>query len=31
LSLLEGKSCKFCGNELDMREHDWVITRYKHK
>ena len=31
LSLLEGKICKFCGNELDMREHDWVITRYKHK
>ena len=28
LSLLEGKSCKFCGNELDMREHDWVITKY---
>ena len=28
LSLLEGKSCKFCGNELDMREHDWIITKY---
>ena len=28
LSLLEGKTCKFCGNELDMREHDWVITKY---
>jgi len=28
LSLLEGKICKFCGNELDMREHDWVITKY---
>ena len=28
LSLLEGKICKFCGNELDMREHDWVITEY---
>ena len=28
LSLLEGKICKFCGNELDMKEHDWVITEY---
>ena len=28
LSLLEGKTCKFCGNELDMREHDWIITKY---
>jgi len=28
LSLLEGKICKFCGNELDMREYDWVITKY---
>ena len=28
LSLLEGKICKFCGNELDMREHDWIITKY---
>jgi len=28
LSLLEGKICQFCGNELDMREHDWVITKY---
>ena len=28
LSFLEGKICKFCGNELDMKEHDWVITEY---
>ena len=28
LSLLEGKICKFCGNELNMREHDWIITKY---
>ena len=28
LSLLEGKICQYCGSELDMKEHDWVITKY---
>ena len=28
LSLLEGKTCRYCGNVLDLRAHDWVITRY---
>lgn len=28
LSLMEGKTCPFCGTELDMKEHDWVIITY---
>jgi len=28
LSLIDGKKCEFCGQELDMKEHDWVITQY---
>ena len=28
LSLIEGKTCEFCGNELNLKEHDWVITKY---
>lgn len=28
LSLMEGKKCSFCGTELNMKEHDWVITEY---
>lgn len=29
LSLMEGKSCEYCGRELDMKRHDWVITSYR--
>ncbi|MDO5033727.1 MAG: zinc ribbon domain-containing protein [Eubacteriales bacterium] len=29
LSLMEGKTCQYCGHELDLRAHDWVITDYK--
>ncbi|EFM38223.1 hypothetical protein HMPREF0379_2048 [[Eubacterium] yurii subsp. margaretiae ATCC 43715] len=28
LSLIDGKKCEFCGQELNMKEHDWVITEY---
>jgi hypothetical protein len=28
LSLIDGKKCEYCGQELDMKEHDWVITQY---
>lgn len=28
LSFMEGKTCKFCGRERNMKEHDWVITEY---
>lgn len=28
LSLMDGKTCKFCRTELNMKEHDWVITQY---
>ncbi|MBO4705493.1 MAG: hypothetical protein J5647_07140 [Spirochaetaceae bacterium] len=29
LSLLEGKKCKYCGNEIELEKHDWVIREYK--
>lgn len=29
LSLLDGKKCLHCGNELDMKKYDWVITDYR--
>ncbi len=29
LSLLEGKKCSYCGNEIDLEKHDWVIREYK--
>lgn len=29
LSLMEGKTCQYCGSELDMRNYDWVITKYQ--
>lgn len=28
LSLIEGKKCAYCGNELDLKKFDWVITEY---
>ena len=28
LSLIDGKRCEYCGQELNMKEHDWVITQY---
>lgn len=28
LSFMDGKTCKFCGREWNMKEHDWVITEY---
>lgn len=28
LSLMDGKTCEYCGRELDMKEYDWVITNY---
>jgi len=28
LSLMDGKKCAYCGHELDMRKHDWVIIEY---
>ncbi|MBO4385516.1 MAG: hypothetical protein J5817_00695, partial [Treponema sp.] len=28
LSFLEGKKCKFCGKEMDLENHDWVIREY---
>ena len=29
LSLLEGKRCAYCGNELDLEQYDWVIREYR--
>ena len=28
LSLMEGKTCRFCGSNLDLKKYDWVIERY---
>ncbi len=28
ISLLEGGRCAYCGTQLNLREHDWVITGY---
>ncbi len=28
LSLMDGKTCPYCGRELNLKEHDWVITAY---
>lgn len=30
LSLLEGKRCAYCGNELNLEQYDWVIREYKY-
>lgn len=29
LSLLEGKTCRYCGRPLDFKQHDWVIYQYQ--
>lgn len=29
LTLMEGKVCSYCGNELDLKKFDWIITDYK--
>ena len=28
ISLMEGKTCKYCGRDLDLKLYDWVIDRY---
>ena len=29
LSLMDGKACPYCGSELDLKQYDWVITKYE--
>ena len=29
LSLLEGKKCAYCGKDMDLEKHDWVIREYE--
>ena len=29
LSLMEGKTCIYCGRNLDLKQFDWVIADYK--
>lgn len=29
LSLLEGKKCAYCGRDMDLEKHDWVIRDYQ--
>ena len=29
LSLMEGKTCRYCGRELDLKSYDWVVEEYK--
>ena len=29
ISLMEGKTCPFCGRELDLKMYDWVIADYE--
>jgi len=29
ITLMEGKVCTYCGNEIDFRRFDWVITDYR--
>lgn len=31
ISLLEGKTCPYCGKELNLKQYDWVITGYESK
>lgn len=28
LSLMDGKTCKYCGRDLDLKQYDWVIAQY---
>ena len=28
LSLMEGKTCSYCGRDLDLKAYDWVIDSY---
>ncbi|WP_349688107.1 zinc ribbon domain-containing protein [Acidaminococcus sp. DS4831] len=28
LSLMEGKTCSYCGRNLDLKSYDWVIDKY---
>lgn len=28
ITLMDGKSCPYCGRELDLKQYDWVITKY---
>ena len=28
LSLMEGKTCRYCGRNLDLKQFDWVIEKY---
>lgn len=28
LSLMEGKTCRYCGRDLDLKQYDWVIAKY---
>ena len=29
LSLMEGKTCRYCGRNLDLKQFDWVLADYK--
>lgn len=29
ISLVEGGKCEYCGNELNLIDYDWVITKYE--
>ena len=30
VSLVEGGKCKYCGNEIDYADYDWVVVGYEH-
>ena len=30
VSLVEGGKCKYCGNEIDYDDYDWVVVGYEH-
>ena len=29
ISLMEGKTCEYCGRNLDLKLYDWVIAEYR--